>query len=57
MMVVDRKTGTIEHKMFKDILTYFDENDMFIVNNTKVFLPECMVIKKKLVQELKFFTS
>ena len=37
MMVVDKKTGTIEHKMFKDILTYFDENDMFVVNNTKVF--------------------
>lgn len=37
MMVIDRKTGKIEHKMFKDILSYFDEGDVFINNNTKVF--------------------
>lgn len=37
MMVIDRKTGKIEHKMFKDILSYFDEGDVFVMNNTKVF--------------------
>ncbi len=37
LMVVHRKTGIIEHKMFKDILEYFDEGDSIILNNTKVF--------------------
>jgi S-adenosylmethionine:tRNA ribosyltransferase-isomerase len=37
LMVLDRKTGAIEHKIFKDILGYFDEHDVMIINNTKVF--------------------
>lgn len=37
LMVLDRKTQTIEHKLFKDILDYFDEGDVFVINNTKVF--------------------
>ncbi|MXV15545.1 tRNA preQ1(34) S-adenosylmethionine ribosyltransferase-isomerase QueA [Hufsiella ginkgonis] len=37
LLVLDRKTGAIEHKIFKDILGYFDENDVMILNNTKVF--------------------
>ncbi|HMZ88643.1 MAG TPA: S-adenosylmethionine:tRNA ribosyltransferase-isomerase, partial [Chitinophagales bacterium] len=37
MMVVHRKTGKIEHKKFRDILGYFDENDVMVLNNTKVF--------------------
>ena len=37
LMVVNRKTQTIEHKVFKDILNYFDEGDVFVMNNTKVF--------------------
>lgn len=37
LMVLDRKKQTIEHKLFKDILNYFDEGDLFVVNNTKVF--------------------
>ncbi|MBO4488269.1 MAG: tRNA preQ1(34) S-adenosylmethionine ribosyltransferase-isomerase QueA [Bacteroidales bacterium] len=37
MMVLNRKTKTIEHKLFKDILEYFDEGDLFVMNNTKVF--------------------
>lgn len=37
MMVVNRKTGKIEHKIFKDILDYFDDGDTMIFNNTKVF--------------------
>ncbi len=37
MMVVNRKAGTIEHHVFKDILEYFDEGDVFVINNTKVF--------------------
>ena len=37
MMVVDRKTGKFEHKMFKDILDMFEEGDVFVANDTKVF--------------------
>ena len=37
MMVVHRKTGEIEHKIFKEILNYFGKGDVFIFNNTKVF--------------------
>ena len=37
LMVLNKKTGAIEHKIFKDILGYFEENDVMILNNTKVF--------------------
>jgi S-adenosylmethionine:tRNA ribosyltransferase-isomerase len=46
LMVVDRKTGKIEHKIFKDILDYFDDGDVMIFNNTKVF-PARMYGKKE----------
>ena len=36
MMVLDRKTSSIEHKHFYDITDYFDENDVIVLNNTKV---------------------
>ena len=37
LMVLDKKTGAIEHKIFKDVLGYFEEKDVMILNNTKVF--------------------
>lgn len=37
MMVVDRRTGEIEHKEFKDILGYYDEGDVMVFNDTRVF--------------------
>lgn len=37
LMVVDRKTGTIQHKKFSDVLKYFGDGDLMIINNTKVF--------------------
>lgn len=37
LMVLNRKTGEIEHKIFKDVLTYFDEGDVMVFNDTKVF--------------------
>ena len=36
MMVLHRRTGDIEHRMFKDILDFFDEHDVFVFNDTKV---------------------
>lgn len=37
LMVIDRKTKSIEHKMFTDVLDYYHDGDVFILNNTKVF--------------------
>ena len=46
LMVLHRNTGKIEHKMFKDVLDYFDDKDVFIFNDTKVFPAVCMVTRK-----------
>lgn len=37
LMVLHKDTGKIEHKVFKDVIDYFDEKDVMIFNNTKVF--------------------
>ena len=37
LMVVDRKTGKIEHRVFKDLVDYTKDGDVFVINNTKVF--------------------
>ncbi|MBO5811914.1 MAG: tRNA preQ1(34) S-adenosylmethionine ribosyltransferase-isomerase QueA [Bacteroidaceae bacterium] len=37
LMVVHKQSGEIEHILFKDILKYFNENDVFVFNDTKVF--------------------
>ena len=36
MMVVDKKSGKIEHKHFYDVLDYINENDCIIINDTRV---------------------
>ena len=55
MMVVNRKTGTIEHKIFKDILDYFDEGDLFVFNDTKVFPARLYGNKEKTGAEIEIF--
>ena len=37
LLVLNKKTGAIDHKIFKDVLGYFEEKDVMIINNTKVF--------------------
>ncbi len=37
MMIVDRRSGQISHHIFKDILDYFDDGDVMVFNNTRVF--------------------
>ena len=37
LMVLDRKSGEISHRLFKDIIDYFGKGDVFVLNNTKVF--------------------
>jgi S-adenosylmethionine:tRNA ribosyltransferase-isomerase len=53
LMVIDRKKQTIEHKTFKDVIDYFDDGDVLILNNTKVF--RLYGNKEKQEQESKFF--
>ena len=40
LMVLHKKTGEIEHKVFTDLPSYFGEGDLMVVNNTKVFSGE-----------------
>jgi len=37
LMVVHKDTGEIEHRQFKDVLEYFDDGDLMVMNDTKVF--------------------
>ncbi|MEM6320815.1 MAG: tRNA preQ1(34) S-adenosylmethionine ribosyltransferase-isomerase QueA [Bacteroidota bacterium] len=55
LMVVDRKAGTIEHKIFKDVLNYFDEDDVMIFNNTKVFPARLFGTKEKTGARIEVF--
>ncbi|MEZ5053226.1 MAG: S-adenosylmethionine:tRNA ribosyltransferase-isomerase [Chitinophagales bacterium] len=49
-----RKNGKIEHKVFKNVLDYFDDGDVMIVNSYQSFRLVCMVQKKKRVLKLLF---
>ena len=55
MMVLDRKTKTIEHKRFKNILDYFGDGDAFILNNTKVFPARLYGEKEKTGAKIEVF--
>ena len=55
MMVLHRKTGEIEHKMFKDVLDYFDEQDVFVFNDTKVFPARLYGNKEKTGARIEVF--
>jgi S-adenosylmethionine:tRNA ribosyltransferase-isomerase len=55
MMVLDRRTQTIEHKHFKDILKYFGDGDVFIINNTKVFPARLYGEKEKTGAKIEVF--
>lgn len=55
LMVVHRDSGKIEHKIFKDILGYFDENDVMIFNNTKVFPARLYGRKEKTGAKIEVF--
>ena len=55
LMVLHRKSGEIEHKQFKDILDYFDEGDVFVFNDTKVFPARLTGNKEKTGARIKVF--
>lgn len=54
LMVLDRKTGKIEHKVFKDVIDYFGEKDVFVFNDSKVFPLGYMETKKRPVRRLRY---
>src|SRR5690606_22526142 len=47
--------GTIEHKTFKDLIDYFDEDDVLIMNNTKVFPARLFGNKEKTGAKIEVF--
>ena len=55
LMVINRKTKQIEHKVFKDVINYFDEGDVFVFNNTKVFPARLYGNKEKTGAEIEVF--
>ena len=55
LMVVNRKTGTIEHKLFKDVIDYFDDGDVMVLNNTKVFPARLYGNKEKTGARIEVF--
>ena len=55
MLVLHRKTGEIEHREFKDFLEYFDDQDVFVFNDTKVFPARLYGSKEKTGARIEVF--
>ncbi|MBO4499388.1 MAG: tRNA preQ1(34) S-adenosylmethionine ribosyltransferase-isomerase QueA [Bacteroidaceae bacterium] len=55
LMVVHKATGDIEHRLFKDILDYFDDKDVFVLNDTKVFPARMYGNKEKTGAQIEVF--
>ncbi len=55
LMVIHRETGKIEHKLFKDIINYFTEDDVMIMNNTRVFPARMYGNKEKTGAKIEVF--
>ncbi len=55
LMVIHKSTGEIEHKTFKDIINYFDDKDVFVFNDTKVFPARLYGNKEKTGARIEVF--
>ena len=55
LMVVNRNTGDIEHRIFKEVIDYFNEHDLFILNDTKVFPARLYGNKEKTGAQIEVF--
>lgn len=55
MMVLHKDTGEIEHKIFKDIVDYFEKGDTFVLNDTKVFPARLLGKKEKTGADIEVF--
>ena len=55
LMVLDKKSGNIEHKVFKEIIDYCNEGDLMVFNDTKVFPARLKGNKEKTGAEIEVF--
>ncbi len=55
MLVLHSKTGEIEHRQVKDIIDYFDDGDLFIFNDTRVFPARLYATKEKTNARIEVF--
>jgi len=55
LLVLDRSNGDVKHLTFKDIINYFDEGDVLIMNNTKVFPTRMYGNKEKTGAKIEVF--
>ncbi len=55
LMIVNRKNGKIEHRVFKDVIDFFGADDIFVLNNTKVFPARLYGNKEKTGAEIEIF--
>ncbi|HML85602.1 MAG TPA: tRNA preQ1(34) S-adenosylmethionine ribosyltransferase-isomerase QueA, partial [Bacteroidales bacterium] len=55
LMVIDRKKGSISHLKFSDLIDYFDDGDIFVLNNTKVFPARLYGEKEKTGAKIEVF--
>ena len=55
LMIVDKKTGELEHKKFKDIVDYFNKGDVLVINNTQVFPARLFAQKDKSDAKVEVF--
>jgi S-adenosylmethionine:tRNA ribosyltransferase-isomerase len=55
LMVIHRDSGKIEHKLFKDIINYFTDGDVMIMNNTRVFPARMYGNKEKTGAKIEVF--
>ena len=55
LMVINRKTGEIEHHIFKEIINYYDDKDLFVFNDTRVFPARLFGNKEKTGAKIEVF--
>ncbi len=55
LMILNKKTGEIAHTVFKDLINYCDEGDLFVFNDTKVFPARLRGNKEKTGAEIEVF--
>lgn len=55
LMVINRKQNLIEHRLFKDVIDYFADGDVFVLNNTKVFPARLKGTKEKTGSDIEVF--
>lgn len=55
LMIIHKSTGKIEHKFFKDLVNYFSEGDVLVLNNTKVFPSVLYGSKEKTGAKIEVF--